>query len=219
MQTVKTLIRLSGCPGWPEFSLGAQVILLVLSCSNSFAFGSKSLASPPPPPHPSRYCPLYFLINQFCWCIDSAYVGESTHTTAFAETIWYFAYTIKTLWIFAWRSLIPKKLFLTKWQLCEFSHVFLFALKQRFCLCLDSTYMGTSTCTSAFTEAFWYFRYTIQIYWACSCRDIMQKKKLAKWMLIKLLIAILYDLCIYGEINLYHSFFFNSVRVIALCIS
>ena len=31
MQTVKTLIRLGGCPVWSESSLGAQVILLVLS--------------------------------------------------------------------------------------------------------------------------------------------------------------------------------------------
>ena len=26
-------------------------------------------------------------------CIDNAYAGKSTPTTAFAETIWYFAYT------------------------------------------------------------------------------------------------------------------------------
>ena len=36
MQTGKTLIRLDGCPGWSESSLGAQVILLVLSCCDSF---------------------------------------------------------------------------------------------------------------------------------------------------------------------------------------
>ena len=30
------LIRLGGCPGWSEFSLGAQVILLVSSCSGLF---------------------------------------------------------------------------------------------------------------------------------------------------------------------------------------
>ena len=30
--TVKTPIRLVGCPGWSESSLGVQVILLVLSC-------------------------------------------------------------------------------------------------------------------------------------------------------------------------------------------
>ena len=36
MRTVKTLIRLGGCPGWSESSLGAQDILLVLSCSGSF---------------------------------------------------------------------------------------------------------------------------------------------------------------------------------------
>ena len=34
-RTVKTLIRLGGCPGWSESSLGACVILLVLSCSCS----------------------------------------------------------------------------------------------------------------------------------------------------------------------------------------
>ena len=33
--TVKTLIRLGGCPGWSESSLGAHVILLVLSCGGS----------------------------------------------------------------------------------------------------------------------------------------------------------------------------------------
>ena len=35
MRTAKTLIRLGGCPGWSESSLGAQVVLLVLSCSCS----------------------------------------------------------------------------------------------------------------------------------------------------------------------------------------
>ena len=37
MPTVKTLIRLGGCPGWSELSLGAQIIfvgfvMLRLSC-------------------------------------------------------------------------------------------------------------------------------------------------------------------------------------------
>ena len=32
----KTLIRLGGCPGWSESSLGAQVILLVLSCGGPY---------------------------------------------------------------------------------------------------------------------------------------------------------------------------------------
>ena len=31
MRTAKTLIRLGGCPGWSESSLGAKAILLVLS--------------------------------------------------------------------------------------------------------------------------------------------------------------------------------------------
>ena len=34
--TAKTLIRLGGLPGWSESSVGAQVILLVLSCSGSY---------------------------------------------------------------------------------------------------------------------------------------------------------------------------------------
>ena len=33
MRTAKTLIRLGECPGWSESSLGAQVIVLVLSCA------------------------------------------------------------------------------------------------------------------------------------------------------------------------------------------
>ena len=36
MWTAKTLIRLSRCPGWSESSLGAQVILLVLSYGEPF---------------------------------------------------------------------------------------------------------------------------------------------------------------------------------------
>ena len=35
MQTVKTLIRLGRCPGWSESLLGAQIILLGLSCGGS----------------------------------------------------------------------------------------------------------------------------------------------------------------------------------------
>ena len=35
MRTVKTLIRLGGCPGWSESSLGAYAILLVLSWGGS----------------------------------------------------------------------------------------------------------------------------------------------------------------------------------------
>ena len=38
--TAKTLVRLGWCPGWSESSLGAQVILFVLSCGGSKpAFG------------------------------------------------------------------------------------------------------------------------------------------------------------------------------------
>ena len=35
-RTAKTLIRLGRCPGWSESSLGAHVILLVLSCGSSY---------------------------------------------------------------------------------------------------------------------------------------------------------------------------------------
>ena len=35
MRTAKTLIRLGGCPGWSESSLGAHAILLVLSSGGS----------------------------------------------------------------------------------------------------------------------------------------------------------------------------------------
>ena len=36
LQTAKALIRLGGCQGWSESSLGAQAILLVFSCSGAF---------------------------------------------------------------------------------------------------------------------------------------------------------------------------------------
>ena len=35
LSTMKTIIRPGKCPGWSESSLGAQVILLILSCSGS----------------------------------------------------------------------------------------------------------------------------------------------------------------------------------------
>ena len=35
MRTAETLIRLGGCPGWSESSLGAHATLLVLSCRGS----------------------------------------------------------------------------------------------------------------------------------------------------------------------------------------
>ena len=39
----------------------------------------------------------FVILDVFCLCIESAYARKSTCTTAFAETIGYFAYTIKTL--------------------------------------------------------------------------------------------------------------------------
>ena len=43
----RRLIRLGGCPGWAKSSLGAQVILLVLSCDSSIYFrGSREQVSP-----------------------------------------------------------------------------------------------------------------------------------------------------------------------------
>ena len=38
VSTQRRLIRLDGCPGWPESSLGGQVILLVLSCTGWLVF-------------------------------------------------------------------------------------------------------------------------------------------------------------------------------------
>ena len=37
MWTAKTLIRLGGCPGWSEYSLGAHAVLLVLSWGGSYS--------------------------------------------------------------------------------------------------------------------------------------------------------------------------------------
>ena len=39
IRTAKSLIRLGGCPGWSESSLGEHTILLVLSCAGSFCMG------------------------------------------------------------------------------------------------------------------------------------------------------------------------------------
>ena len=64
MRTAKTLIRLGRCPGCSESSLGAQVILLVLSCGGSFQ-------------------PSY-------WCgskrsMDGAYAGEASAGSEYFE--------------------------------------------------------------------------------------------------------------------------------------
>ena len=45
-RTAKSLIRLGGCPGWSESSLGTQVILLVLSWSGSKCFFLESTPAP-----------------------------------------------------------------------------------------------------------------------------------------------------------------------------
>ena len=59
MQTAKTLIRLSGCLGWSESSLGAQVILLVLPWGGS-VYIQRSSRTLFQPCHEG---------NQ--WCVDS----------------------------------------------------------------------------------------------------------------------------------------------------
>ena len=51
-------------------------------------------------------------------------MGRSTPTTAFDGTIWYFANTMKTHWTYAWRSLVQKKYFLTKWKQWELRQLF-----------------------------------------------------------------------------------------------
>ena len=43
LSSQKRLIRLGGCPGWSESSLGTHAIFLVLSCSNSFFLKKKVL--------------------------------------------------------------------------------------------------------------------------------------------------------------------------------
>ena len=45
MRTAKTLIRLGGCPGCSESSLGVHAILLVLSCRGSHSENTQIIAS------------------------------------------------------------------------------------------------------------------------------------------------------------------------------
>ena len=77
MRIAKFLIRLGGCPGWSESSLGAQVILLVLSLGGLFLVVFYGLSLTPQP--------LYNTIVNFCLsyptrvkprvkCID--YIGK-----------------------------------------------------------------------------------------------------------------------------------------------
>ena len=42
MRTAKTLIRLGGCTGWSVSSLGAMVILLLMSCDGSLYIAAES---------------------------------------------------------------------------------------------------------------------------------------------------------------------------------
>ena len=65
-----------------------------------------------------------FPLLGFCICIDGAIMCRSTPTTAFDGTIWYFADTMLTHWTYAWRSLVHKKIVLTKWQLWELRQLF-----------------------------------------------------------------------------------------------
>ena len=56
--------------------------------------------------------------------MSSAYTGRSTPTTVFAWAIWYFAFTIQTHWACAWRNIILKTIFRTKFQLFELRQFF-----------------------------------------------------------------------------------------------
>ena len=65
MQTAKTLIRLGGCPGWSESSLGAHAILLVLSWGGSYPFATSfsSLMSHTYLVHFSSLCEICRVVN------------------------------------------------------------------------------------------------------------------------------------------------------------
>ena len=52
MRTAKSLIRLGGCPGWSESSLGAHFILLVLPLDGSFFHSGFSVSEKKPVEEP-----------------------------------------------------------------------------------------------------------------------------------------------------------------------
>ena len=92
--------------------------------------------------------------------------GVSTFSLLFLiGSFWYFHVTRTS--IKAWMSLnfLKWDLTLARWtqvsDRCPLGYLFPVFL---FCFCLDSAYTGKSTCTRAFTEAFWYFAYTIHTY-------------------------------------------------------
>ena len=123
-----------------------------------------------------------------CLFYDSAYMGRSTPITAFDRTFWYFAYTIQTHWTYAWRSLVPKKVLVTKWQLWELWYCQACFNKKRLkCLFYDSAYMGWSTPTTAFDGANWHFVYTMLTHWTYAWRSLVHKNLLlTKWHLWEL---------------------------------
>ena len=141
-------------------------------------------------------------------------MGRSTPITAFDGTIWYFVNTIETHWTYAWRSLVHKKLFLTKWQLWELR---LFSLIRLLYLCIDGAFMGRSTPTTAFNGAIWYFAYTISTNWTYAWRSLVEKKNwqndsyenLDNYSLVWLLY--MHRWCLHGPINSYHSFWWNNL--------
>ena len=62
-----------------------------------------------------------------------------------------------------------KKIFLTKWQLCELCDNY--SLIYDFCICMDSAFMARSTPTTAFEWAIWYFADTMQTHWTYAWRS------------------------------------------------
>ena len=114
-------------------------------------------------------------------CIDSAYAGNSTYTTACAETIQYFVYTIYSLNIRMKKFDAKKDIF---WENNSFVKFAIFS-----CLLLNKdfacAYIGKSTCTRAFTEAFWYFALDIHVLSMCMKKCHAKKYFLVKWLLLK----------------------------------
>ena len=91
-RTAKTLIRLGGCPGWSESSLGAYAILLVCAGSNHFWPKEFDIF---------LYCPnTYIWILSYLACSKCKDVPKVTRVSILSS--WYWIMDIRIDWLVDW---------------------------------------------------------------------------------------------------------------------
>ena len=147
-------------------------------------------------------------------------MGRSTPTTAFNGTIWYFFYTMKTHWTYAWRSFVQKKFFFWQNDSCEnlgnFSLIGLLYM-HRWCL-----HGPINSYHSFWWSNLIFYLYNVDtlniclkefgseknIFWQ---NDSCENLDIFLWQFFPNKGLYMHRWCLHGRINSYHSFWWSNL--------